>query len=626
MKKIISKILIIFPSFLIIFSLVAGTLFYFSMWILPKPHIKESYVVQYVDKENNLLFQKHFDSEGTYVPLEKTSPYLSSFYVAIEDKDFYKHSGIDWARVVKAFLVNTLSGKIKQGASSITQQVARMLYLDNTKSYSRKIKEAIYAARIETYYSKKEILEMYLNGLYFGHGIYGVEDASWFYFNKPSLDLSIAEASLLVGISNAPSLYSPIINKENSIKKHSQILSLLAKKKVITEEEKNTALQETLIIYGEKKKSALESTLYYQEAIEKQLKNKHIYNKSNLVKGISISTNIDTNISQTIYQILQKYQPNDSNTQVSVVVMKPYSNKVVSLFGGWDYNQSSYNRATTSLRQPASTIKPLLYYLGLSKGMTPSTLLRSEQTSFFIKNYGLYEPTNNNDVYANQEISMIQAIGVSDNIYAVKTNLILGTSMLVNLLNKFGLSDIEAVPSLALGTNLLTPLQLTSIYNTFASEGIYYKPSLINKVTDTYGNTLYQNNDMPYRILLHDETIVLNQLLTAPFDKNLISYANPTMINYPTNKVYAAKTGTTESDSWVVGFNPNYTITVWVGTDDNTKLTDYSLSKKIFQEIANTIDTTSNIWYDTNDHIIIKRVSPLKGTLSTSGSLYYYLH
>lgn len=595
------------------------------MWILPKLDIKESYVIKYTDNSNDLLFQTHFQNEGTYLPLEKISPYLQSFYVAIEDKDFYQHSGIDWARVVKAFLVNTTSGKIKQGASSITQQLARTLYLNNNKTYTRKIKELIYASRIETYYSKKQILEMYLNSLYFGHGVYGVEDASWFYFHKSSLNLSISEASLLVGISNAPSLYSPLINKEKSLKKQKQILNILTKKKIITEEEKQQALEENLIIYGEKKTTNLSYLSYYQDEIEKILKDKNIYTKANLNKGLTISTNIDINVSQIIYQILQKYLPNDPNIQVSVIVMKPYSNKVIALQGGWNYNQSSYNRATTSLRQPASTIKPLIYYLGLANGMTPSTLLKSEKSSFFIKNYGLYEPTNNNDIYANDNISMIQAIGVSDNIYAVKTNLILGTSMLVNLLHKFGIKNIEEVPSLALGTNLLTPLQLTTIYNTFASEGVYYKPSLINNIKDSNGNILYQNKDIPYQLLLHDETIVLNQLLTSPFDKNLISYANPTMLNYPTNKIYAAKTGTTDSDSWVVGFNPNYTISVWIGTDDNTKLTDYSLSKKIFQEIANTIDTTTNTWYDTNDHIIVKRVSPLKGTLSTNGSLYYYL-
>lgn len=626
MKKTFYKILLIFPSFLIIFSLIMGSLFYFSMWILPKLEIKESYIVKYTDNSNNLLYQTHFQNQGTYLPLEKISPYLQNFYVSIEDKDFYKHSGVDWARVIKAFLVNTSSGKIKQGASSITQQLARTLYLNNKKTYTRKLKELIYAARIETYYSKKKILEMYLNSLYFGHRIYGVEDASWFYFNKSSSSLTISEASLLIGISNAPNLYSPLINKENSLKKQKQILNILVKNKTITEEERQNALQQEITIYGQKNDIELNYLLYYKDEIEKQLKTKNIYTKSNLIKGLTISTNIDLNISQIIYQILQKYQPNDINTQVSVIVMKPYSNKVIALFGGWDYSKSSYNRATTSLRQPASTIKPLLYYLGLANGMTPSTLLKSEKSSFFIKNYGLYEPSNNNDIYANEKISMIQAIGVSDNIYAVKTNLILGTSMLVNLLNKFGIKDVKEVPSLALGTNLITPLQLTAIYNTFASEGVYYKPSIINNVKDYNGNTLYQNKDIPYQLLLHDETIVLNQLLTSPFDKNLISYANPTMLNYQTNKIYAAKTGTTESDSWVVGFNPNYTISVWIGTDDNTKLTDYTLSKKIFQEIANTIDTTPNTWYDTNEHIKIKRVSPLKGTLSTNGSLYYYLY
>ena len=346
-----------------------------------------------------------------------------------------------------------------------------------------------------------------------------------------------------------------------------------------------------------------------------------IYTKENLVKGLEIQTSFDYHISSKIYEILQYYK-NEKN-QVSVVVMEPNTGNVLSLFGGWDYEESSYNRATSSYRQIASTIKPLIYYLALNSGFTPTTKLMSKPTTFFIKDYGEYSPSNNNDIYPNDEITMIQALGVSDNIYAVKTSLILGLENIANILKSFGINNVDIVPSLALGSVSTTPLNLATIYNTFASEGHYNSPSFIKEVRDSYGNILYKQKSNGYQKLNKDETIILNQLLRAPFDSKIKSYTSPTMLNYQTSTLYAAKTGTSDSDSWTIGYNPNYTILVWVGTDDNSFLANASLSRKIFQEIAESI-STNNIWYETTKNIQIKRVNPISGNYSLSGSLYYF--
>lgn len=618
MKK---KWMYIIPTIFII-SLVLGSLFYFTALILPPPIINQSYIIKYLDNEGNELFTTHFNSEGSYVELDKISPYIISGYVVVEDKNFYSHNGLDISRIIKAGIDNILSKGIVSGASTITQQLSRTLYYDNAKTYTRKLKEAFMSARIEMHYEKKEILEYYLNSIYFGHGIYGVEDASMFYFGVHSYQLTIAQAAMLIGVSNSPANYSPLNDYNKSKKKQESILFKLYQANIISAAEYNNAIEEKIDIFGIKIEMS-DISSYYKDSIISNLKNLGIYTKENLVRGLTIKTSFDYDISNKINDILSYYK--NENSQVSVIVMEPNSGNILSLFGGWDYEESSYNRATQSNRQIASTIKPLIYYLALNSGFTPSTKLSSEPTTFFIKDYGEYTPSNNNDLYANDKITMINALGTSDNIYAVKTSLLVGLDNIVSLLKTFNISDIDKVPSLALGSVSTTPLKLATIYNTFASCGKYNNPSFIVKVTDSYGNILYEKKDKSHQMLNENETLILNQLLRSTFDKNNKSYTSPTLMNYQTKHVYAAKTGTTNTDSWTVGYNPNYTILVWVGTDDNTSLSNPSLSRKIFQSIANSIDSTGpSTWYEANDSIKVKRVSPITGSYSPYGSLYYF--
>lgn len=622
MKKLSKLHLLYILPFLLVFTLITGSLFYTLATILPKQIINQSYLITFLDSDSKEIFTTHFESEGTYVELEKIEPFLIKSYITIEDKNFYKHNGLDASRILKSLISNTVHKKVVEGGSTITQQVARILYLNNEKTYKRKMKEAFLAARIEMHHTKNEILEYYLNSLYFGHGIYGVEDASIFYFGKHAYQLTIGECALLVGISNAPSYYSPLINYKQSKEKQKNVLYKLYKNKIISAQEYHNAYEENIEILGIKNEArGLYS--YYKDSIIKQLKNIGIYTKENLVKGLRITTSFDYNISSKIYNILQYYK-NDKN-QVSVIVMEPNTGNVLSLFGGWDYTNSSYNRATSSTRQIASTIKPLIYYLALNSNFTPTTKLLSKPTTFFIKNHGEYTPSNNNDIYPNGEITMIQALGVSDNIYATKTSLILGLNNIASFLNSFNIKNVDVVPSLALGSVSTTPLNLATIYNTFASEGYYSSPSFIKEVKDSYGNVLYTNKKHGYQKLNKDETIILNQLLRAPFDSKLKTYTSPTLLNYQPNKLYSAKTGTTNTDSWTVGYNKKYTILVWVGTDDNTLLINTSLSRKLFLDIANSIDTdTHQEWYEPTKNIEIKRVNPTTGNYSSSGSLYYF--
>jgi membrane peptidoglycan carboxypeptidase len=262
--------------------------------------------------------------------------------------------------------------------------------------------------------------------------------------------------------------------------------------------------------------------------------------------------------------------------------MKPFSNNVIASLGGKDFHSSSFNCAIDSNRQIGSTIKPFIYYLGLKKGMTILTELNSSPTRFYIKDYGFYEPKNFNSLYANQDINMLEAIAYSDNIYAVKTGLLVGSTDLSNLLDSFDIKYINT-PSSFLGSISTSLLKLTSMYNCLASEGKYYKPSYIESIYKNDGTLIYKNNLSFNPILSKNETIILNQALTSTFDKNLQGYTKPSLLNYQTKRKFAAKTGTTNQDNYVIGYNPSFTIGVWVGDINNNELNEPGKAKKIFK-------------------------------------------
>ena len=370
--------------------------------------------------------------------------------------------------------MNLFSLSIKQGASTISQQYARNTLLTNKRTFARKIKEAFYTIQIERKYSKNQILEGYLNSLYFGHGITGISAASEYYFNKLPKDLTVAESAMLAGICNAPAIYSPQISLTNANNRKKLVLYQMFSQNYITAKQYQKALKEDIIYSYNKYKQT--NFNYYKDAIISELKSLNLYTKKNLQTGMKVYVNIDIDLNNEINNILKKYTPQNQDIQTSIVIMEPFTNKILYISGGFDYNISTYNRAINSSRQIGSTIKPLLYSLALDNNFSPNTLLTSKETTFNIKNFGEYSPKNANNKYANDKIDMIQAIALSDNIYALKTLLLLGSDNLVKLLNKFEISQIESLPSIALGTISSSLLQLTSIYNTFASLGNYYKP------------------------------------------------------------------------------------------------------------------------------------------------------
>ena len=615
----LNKILKITISSIIILTLFITSLTY----IIPSPSLEKVNYIEIYDKDNTLIYSEIYQKEGTYINLKDLNNYTYNAFIAIEDKNFYTHHGFDIWRNIQAFFINLFSFSFKQGASTITQQYARNTLLSTKRNLSRKIKEAFYTIQIERKYTKNKILEGYLNSLYFGHGLTGIDNASNYYFGKKATELTIAESAMLAGICNAPSIYSPKNNIQNAKARQKLVLYQMLIQNYITQDQYQQALKEEITYNFQKNEST--NFNYYKDTIINELDNLNLHTKENLQKGLKIYTNIDLDITTQINNLLLKYKPINTDIQTSIVIMEPFSNKVLYLSGGFDYNESSYNRAINSSRQIGSTIKPLLYSLALANGFSPNTLLTSKETTFNIENIGSYSPKNPNNKYADDKIDMIQAIALSDNIYALKTLLLLGSENLVNLLNIFGITQIEALPSIALGTINASLLELTSIYNTFASLGQYYKPTFITKVTDIKNNLIYKTNNVSKKILDTSNTLILNQMLTSTFDSSLSSYLSATMANYKPYNIYAAKSGTTKSDSYVMAYTPNYTIGIWIGTDSNKNLSNYTLAKQLFKDITKILETKKEpSWYNTNYQTKAIRYNPNTHTFDNSGTLYYF--
>lgn len=574
--------------------------------------------------------------EGTnWISIKDMSPYIIDATIAIEDKNFYNHQGFDYLRIIKALFINAKNRKNLQGASTITQQYAKNLFLNFDKTWSRKIEEAFLTMRLEAHYSKDEILEGYLNTINYG-GIFGIENASNYYFNKSSKDLTLAEASILAGIPKSPSNYSPTQNAEAAKKRQQLILEAMEKNGYITESEKENAIKTELIYTKTTERKNLSTIMYYQDAVISELKTiKSIPNSFLETGGLKIYTNLDMNAQSILEDQIKDKMKNDEELQIASVIMDPNNGNILAIAGGRDYSTSQFNRVTNSKRQVGSTMKPLLYYTALENGFTASTTFTSEKTTFTFSENKTYSPSNYNETYGNKPISMAAAIAYSDNIYAVKTHLFLGEENLVNFAKRLGIKEnLSPIPSLALGTNEIGILDMMRAYASFANEGYKITPHFITKVEDIEGNVLYEFKEEKEAILNKSTVYILNELLANSYSKELIDYNYPTCIAIAPkiSKKYAIKTGTTNTDHLIFGYNKDVLIGVWMGYDDNRE-TDVSTGNVMKNLWVDTIETylkdKESNWYKTPDNVVGVLVDPITGLPATETSthkqIFYYI-
>ncbi|MBR1417133.1 MAG: penicillin-binding protein [Bacilli bacterium] len=605
---------------------------YVLAYFSPVLDIKTSGQYYIYDDNNNIVYQ----GSGTnkWVSLEDISDNLKDAIISIEDKNFYKHKGFDYFRIIKTLIKNIENKEIVGGASTISQQYVKNLYLDFDKNWERKIQEAWLTLKLEMHFTKDEILEGYLNTINFGQGNYGIENASEYYFNKSAKDLTKEEAIILAGIPKSPNNYNPITSYDNAIARAKVVAASMVNNKIISNEEKQSLFNNTIEIYGEKSQNNLSNIMYFQDAVKQELETIDSVPKTLIeTGGLKIFTSLNIKAQEYLENSI-KNNMNDDDMQVASIIIDPNNGNIKALVGGKSYAKSQYNRAISSERQVGSTMKPLLYYAALENGMTGASTFLSEATTFMFSNNQSYSPSNYNQKYANKEITMAAAISYSDNIYAVKTHLFLGEETLVDTAKRMGIKkELDPVPSLPLGTNELSMIDFANAYTTLASGGFKKDLSLISRVEDLNGNILYEKKDKNEQVLNGNYVYILNELLTSTYNSSFKDYNIPTIISLSSkiSRKYAMKSGSTNTDCWMVGYNKDFLMMVWNGYDDNRemKASDGNIAKNIWVETAeNYLKDKETSWYEKPTNVVGVPLNAITGQETTNNSnmfIFYFV-
>lgn len=614
----------------IFLSIVLAICFRFCSFIYakvtPKLEIKSANSISLYDQNGNLFFQGAGNKE--WISLDKISKNLINATLITEDKKFYKHDGFDYLRILKAVYTNITNRQKLQGASTITQQYAKNLFLDFSKTWKRKWSEMWYTIELEAHYDKDEILEGYLNTINYGHGMYGIENASKFYFDKSASDLTLGEASMLAGIPKSPSNYSPLVDFDTAKSRQLSILDNMQKNGIITEEEKDAAYNQELNLIGKNNLDKLNTEMYFHDAVLKELETIESIPKSyTKTNGLKIYTTLDPTAQANLENTIKENMPSeDTDLQTASVMVKPETGEVIALVGGRNYNTSEFNRATSSKRQVGSTMKPFLYYAALENGFTSSTSFTSEQTTFTFANNTTYSPKNYNDKYGHKPISMATAIAYSENVFAVKTHMFLGADALINVAKRAGITTkLDNVASLPLGTKELNMLEFAGAYCVFANEGYRVKTHFIKKIEDSNGNVLYKADETKNKVLDKSLTFILNNMLTATYDSDYIDYNYPTAISLASKLThkYSLKSGTTDTDNWYMGYNKDILVSIWVGYDNNRTLAPsvYKYGQNIWYKAIESYEQDKpDSWYEIPENVTGVIVDPISGKPATNES------
>jgi penicillin-binding protein 1A len=522
-----------------------------------------------------------FSEQRTDVTLDRVSRHMISAILAVEDRRFYSHNGIDPVRIAAAAWRNLRAGAIKEGGSTITQQLARATQLSPVRTYGRKLREIMIAAQLEQRFTKDQILEEYLNTVYFGDGYYGVEAASRGYFQKSALDLQPHEAALLAALVRAPSTDAPCKAPVRALKRRNLVLALMQQQGRLTPREAQAATSAPLpdpshekdgsagvVLASAALPGSVPTGLYFQEELRRQLVAR-FGDEAVLRGGLRVYSTYDPAmqraaelaVTRRIAQIV-KLRPRVKDLQGSLVAMDPESGDVLALVGGRDYAASSFNRATQARRQAGSAFKPIIYAAALERGYAPGTLLRDLDMPIDSSN-GPWLPEGEHE---RSEYTVRRALKLSSNRAAAQLMQHVGVSTTVHYAHRMGIeSDLPMVPSLALGTGEVTLLELTAAYTAFANHGKVATPRLIVRVEDARGVVLHTVAERRVQAISATTAYLMSSMLS-----DVVSSGTATGVRASGFKLPAGgKTGTTDdySDAWFVGYTPHLVAGVWFGLD-----------------------------------------------------------
>jgi 1A family penicillin-binding protein len=553
-------------------SVVAGGLVGLALSFrnLPDVRVLRNYIpseTSYVyDVNGTLLDSIHDEANREVVPLNTISPDLKRAVLAIEDSYFFSHHGINPSGIARALLANLEEGQTVEGGSTVTMQLVKNLFLTPERSLSRKVAEAVLSLRLEQVFTKDQILEMYLNQVYWGHNTYGVETAARSYFNKRSSELNLAEASMMAGLIQAPEVYSPFVNYQKAKERQAIVLDRMRRIGWINQAELDQA-KATPIQLGEITSFRASQAPYITDAVVQELTSR-FGREAVLQGGMRVQTTIDLELQrkaeETVREGLGSIQAQGIYAdQMALVAVDPRTHFVKAMVGGVDYNKSQYNRATQALRQPGSAFKPFVYYAAFASGnYAPDSTVMDTPVSY-PDGDGYYTPQNYDGGFYGA-MSVRQALAQSRNIPAIRLGQEVGINRVVEVCRTLGIkSPMEPVTSLPLGSVDLTPLEMAGAYATFANGGWHSETTTIVQVTDSKGNVLLDNSPRPQLVLDPWAVAALNSTM-----QDVISRGTGTAARI--DRPAAGKTGTTSSerDIWFVGYVPQLSVSVWVGNDD----------------------------------------------------------
>ncbi|WP_458368099.1 transglycosylase domain-containing protein [Limnoraphis robusta] len=545
---------------------------------LPDVRVLQSYApteTTYIyDIQGRPLASLHDEANREVISLDEISPHLKRAVLAIEDSNFYYHKGIYPTGIIRAFVANLESGNTVEGGSTLTMQLVKNLFLSPNRTISRKAAEAVMAIRLEQILAKDEILELYLNQVYWGHNLYGVETASRSYFNKSASDLTLAEASMLAGLIPAPEDYSPFVDYKKAKQRQLTVLQRMRDLKWITAEEDAQARKQPLLV-GAITSFKQSQLPYVTEAVVQELTRK--FGRDAVLKGgMRVQTTIDINFQRMAEQVVSTWHErlyywgvyrSWDNGQIALAAVDPRTHFVKAMVGGADYKTSQYNRAIQAQRQPGSAFKPFVYYTAFATGKySPESTVYDSPVSY-PDGDGYYSPRNYGGGYSGA-VSVRSALETSLNIPAVRLGQEVGLNQVIEVCRILGFkSPMDPVISLPLGSVDVTPMEMAGGFATFANNGWHSDPTFIVQVTDSQGNVLLDNTPKP--------RLVLNQWAVASLNSAMQGViTGGTGTRAQIGRPAAGKTGTTSSerDVWFVGYTPQLSTAVWVGNDDYTPL------------------------------------------------------
>ena len=537
---------------------------------------------------NVVLFDVHGSIRRTSVALEDISPYLQKATIAIEDTEFYRHKGFRPLSLLRAMWVNLKSGRFSQGGSTITQQVVKNALLTQRKTIGRKIEEIILALRLERVYTKEQILATYLNETSYGGTIYGVEEASQYFFGVPAKDIDLAQAAYLAALPQAPTRYSPYGNHRDELESRKNfVLKRMRENELVTEEEYENALKEEVVFRDEREAGikAPHFVFFIREYLEAKYGPDEVANG-----GLRVISTLDYDLQKNAEEIIAEDVPimekNFNASNAGLVAVDPTSGQILAMVGSRGYFDEAIDGAvniTTSHRQPGSSFKPFVYATAFKKGYTPETVVFDFKTQFsslcepndFSSEDPCYSPVNFDEIFRGP-ITLRNALAQSVNVPSVKTLYLAGVAQSIETAKDFGITTLAGADryglTLVLGGGEVTLLELTGAYGVFANDGIKNSPVAILRVEDRNGNVLEEYEKKSERVADQEIVRKINDILSDEAAR-APEFGSRSPL-YFTEATVADKTGTTNDyrDVWIVGYTPGVVVGAWAGNNDNTPM------------------------------------------------------